>query len=266
MFRNRAIAKEPSAELDRPFRLVTTPARLALTVGLLGAIAGLLWLFAGQLAVKVSATGIIVNPPGNVEVYSLASGTVGVELLDAGEIVLAGQKVGSVVTPEGDEFAVLSPIDGTVVSLSTMEFALIGQGEPLMTIAPNSSPMIGIVFVPVGAMSGMVPGLQVEISPTTTDITQAGFISGVVSKIDPLPVTQERLRLIVGDSGIEEALLAMGPVQELYIALDEDPAAPLGLSWSGAGPTFTDDVTSGTIVNAKIVLRNQTPWDAFTGN
>lgn len=266
MFRNRAIAKEPSAELDRPFRLVTAPAKFALAVGLIGAIAGLLWLFAGQLAVKSSAMGIIVNPPGNVEVHSPASGTVGGDLLEAGEVVSAGQAVGFIQTSAGERVPVTSPIAGTVVSLSTVPFALVGEGQPVLTIAHNTSPMIGIVFVPIQSMNGIVPGLQVEVSPTTTDITKAGYISGVVSKIDPLPVTAERLRLIVGDSGIGEQLLAAGPVQEVFIQLDTDPNAPLGLKWSGTGPEYLDDVTSGTIVNSKIVLRNQTPWEAFTGN
>ncbi|MDH6423398.1 HlyD family efflux transporter periplasmic adaptor subunit [Aurantimicrobium minutum] len=266
MFRNRAIAKEPSGDVDRPFRLVTTPARFGLIVAVVAAVCGLLWLFGGQLAVKAPAMGVMVNPPGNVEVYSTVEGTISKDILPTGTSVSEGDVVATVQTPEGVDVPITSPINGTVMSLSTSSYALIGAGAPVMTIAHNTEPMVGLLFVPVAAMGDVVPGLKVEVSPTTTDLTQAGYIVGKIVKVDALPATAERLQLILGDTGLAQELMATGPVQEIYVELETDPNGAYGLKWSGGGPKDADDVSSGTVVDAKIVLRNQTPWQAFTGN
>ncbi|MEK7663261.1 MAG: HlyD family efflux transporter periplasmic adaptor subunit, partial [Actinomycetota bacterium] len=194
------------------------------------------------------------------------SGTVEKSAGLSGASVRHGDVLATVKTPEGDIVEITSPIDGTIVSLSTAEFALISAGSPVVTLAHNTKPMIGLIFVPSSAMDDVVPGLKVEVSPETTDLTQAGYIVGKVRKVAPLPVTVERLQLILGDTGQAQELLAAGPVQEVFVEFEQDPQGPLGLKWSSAGPAASDEITSGTIVEAKIVLRNQTPWEAFTGN
>lgn len=260
------MSKEPTGDVDRPFKLVTTPARFGLLIALVAAVCGLLWLFGGQLAVKAPAMGVMVNPPGNVEIFSTVSGTIENNLIPSGTPVLKGDVLATVKTPEGDFVDISSPIDGKVVSLSTTEFALISAGSPVVTLAHNTEPMIGLIFVPSTAMDDVVPGLKVEVSPDTTDLTQAGYIVGKVTKVDPLPVTVERLQLIMGDTGQAQQLLAAGPVQEVFVELEQDPQGALGLNWSGDGPAAAEEISSGTIVEAKIILRNQTPWEAFTGN
>jgi multidrug efflux pump subunit AcrA (membrane-fusion protein) len=235
-------------------------------VAIVAAVCGLLWLFGGQLAVKAPAMGVMVNPPGNVEVYSSVSGTIGNNLAPTGSQVHQGDVVVTVTTLDGQSFDITSPIDGTVVSLSTSQYALISAGSPVVTLSHNTEPMIALLFVPSAAMDDVVPGLKVEVSPDTTDLTQAGYIVGKVTKVDPLPVTVERLQLILGDTGQAQELLAMGPVQEIFVQLEKDSQGALGLKWSGEGPEAEDDISSGTVVDAKIVLRNQTPWQAFTGN
>lgn len=259
------MAKEPNSDVDRPFRLVTAPARFGLIIGIVAAIAGLLWLFGGSLAVKTVGSGVIVNPPGNVPVYSTATGTVGPSLYAAGDTVESGDFVAMVRTFDGLDVPILAPIGGTVVSLSTVEYALIDIGAPVLTIAPKTEPMVGLIFVPSVSMADVEPGQRVEVTPETTDPTTDGYLIGVVSSIDPLPVTAERLQLILGDGGLAEELLAQGPIQEVFVEFEPDASAPLSLKWSGPGPQDAEDVQSGTIVGAKIVLRNQTPWQAFTG-
>jgi multidrug efflux pump subunit AcrA (membrane-fusion protein) len=260
------MSKEPTGDVDRPFKLVTTPARFGLLIALVAAVCGLLWLFGGQLAVKAPAMGVMVNPPGNVEVFSTVSGTIEKSSGLSGTSVRQGDVLATVKTLEGDIVEITSPIDGTIVSLSTAEFALISAGSPVVTLAHNTKPMIGLIFVPATAMDDVVPGLKVEVSPETTDLTQAGFIVGKVIRVAPLPVTVERLQLILGDTGLAQQLLAAGPVQEVFVELEQDPQGALGFTWSGDGPAASEDISSGTIVEAKIVLRNQTPWEAFTGN
>lgn len=265
MFRERAVVKEPQADLDRPFRLVTTPAAFGLVIALVAAIAGCLWLFAGQIAVKASGVGIIVNPPGNVEVYADASGTIGSTITQSGEKVAAGDIIAVITTPDNTDIPVYSPIDGTVVSEFSAEYALISAGAPLVAIAPNTGPMVSMLFMPSAAVADVVAGQRVEVTPDTVDSSRDGYLIGKLKSIDPLPMTVERLSLLLGDDGMVNELLAAGPVQEVLVEFDQDAQAPLGLKWSGSGPADPADVQSGTVVSGKIVLKNQTPWQAFTG-
>lgn len=265
MFRERAVVKEPQADLDRPFRLVTTPAAFGLVIALVAAIAGCLWLFAGQISVKASGIGIVVNPPGNVQVYADASGTVGSEIIQTGEKVAAGDVIATITTPDNTEVPVYAPIDGTVVSEFSAEYALISEGAPLVSIAPNTGPMVAMLFLPAAAVADVAAGQRVEVSPDTVDVTREGYLIGTVKSVDALPITVERLALLLGDDGLLNGLLAEGPVQEVLVEFEQDAQAPLGLKWSGSGPADEADVQSGTIVTGKIVLKNQTPWQAFTG-
>lgn len=265
MFRERAVATEPQTDLDRPFRLVTTPAAFWLVIGIVAAAAGCLWLFGGSIAVKAAGAGIIVNPPGNVLVYAAGTGTVGPSLAQAGESVNAGDVVAMIRTLDDTDVPVLAPIGGTVVSEYTADYALIEAGAPVMAIAPKTEPMVSMLFVPSAAIADVEVGQRVEVSPETTDISRDGYLIGVVSNVDPLPMTIERLTLLLGDDGLVQELLAEGPVQEVLVEFEPDANAPLSLKWSGNGPADPEDISSGTLVTGKIVLRNQTPWQAFTG-
>ncbi|HLP23352.1 MAG TPA: HlyD family efflux transporter periplasmic adaptor subunit [Microbacteriaceae bacterium] len=266
MFRSRAVAKDPVTDLDRPFRLITAPAQFGLALAVIAAVCGLLWLFGGQIAIKTPGSGLIVNPPGNVSVFAPVSGTLDDSLVPAGTEVSAGDILATIATLDGQDISVRSPIDGTVVSLSTALWAQVIAGAPLITIAPNTSPMIGVLFVPVVSMADVQEGLRVEFTPATADPARDGFIIGEVASVDPLPATMERLQLTFGDDGLIQEILAQGPVQEVVVRFAEDPKGVLGLKWSGPGPEDGWDIESGTAASAKIVLRNQTPWQAFTHN
>lgn len=266
MFRSRAVAKEPATDLDRPFRLITAPAKFGLIVGVIAAVAGLLWLFGGQIAVKASATGLVVNPPGNLSIFSPANGFLDDQTVIVGTEVRKGDVLLAIDTFDGKRITIASPIDGTVVSTSTELWAQVTAGAPLLDIAPATGPLEAIMFVPVSAMADVEVGQRAEVSPVTTDPSRDGFLIGQVDSVNPLPATLERLALILGDDGMIEDVTAQGPVQEVTISFDADPSAPLGLRWSGTGPDDPDDTQSGTVATGKIVLRNQTPWQAFTGN
>jgi hypothetical protein len=125
--------------------------------------------------------------------------------------------------------------------------------------------MVAMLFLPAAAVADVAAGQRVEVSPDTVDVTREGYLIGTVKSVDALPITVERLALLLGDDGLLNGLLAEGPVQEVLVEFEQDALAPLGLKWSGSGPADPADVQSGTIVTGKIVLKNQTPWQAFTG-
>ena len=166
---------------------------------------------------------------------------------------------------DGSIETLTAPVTGTVVSLSSGAYAAVEVGETLLTIAPATAPMAGIVFVASQSVGEVVPGLAAEVAPDTLDVGRTGVLLGVVSEVGPLPVSRDRLVSVLGDDELADDVLRSGPVHEVIVEFEPDADAALGLRWSGAGPDADEQIASGTIVGAQLVLREQSPWQALLG-
>jgi len=238
---------------------------LSLVVIVIVMAAGGLWLFGGHVAVKTQAQGVLVNPPGNAPVVSPVNGVVAAPLMPVGAPVRPGEVVAQVRTADGSIEDLTAPVTGTVVSLSSGSYASVKAGETLLTIAPATGPMAGVLFVSAQAVGAIVPGLPVEVAPESVDVGRTGVLLGVVAEVGPLPVSRDRVSLVLGDEDLAEEMLRAGPLHEVIVEFQPDPDAPLGLTWSGSGPQDAGQVPSGTLAVAQLVLREQSPWQALLG-
>lgn len=265
MFRSRATATRRRQDLDQPLRLVSTSAFVGLALVIVVIVGGSLWLFGGKVAVKASAVGVVVNPPGNAPVASPVDGVVAGPLLAVGAPVTPGQAVAEIRRDDGTVVVVVAPIAGTVVGHDSGAFAPVKAGDLVATIAPNTEPMAAIVFVSARSVADVVPGQRVEVAPDTVDVGRTGVLEGEVAEVAPLPATRGRLDLVFGDDRLVEGLLADGPVHEVVVELFEDPSKPQRLAWSGPGPVDGPPLVSGALVAAQLVVREQAPWQALLG-
>ena len=265
VFRDRARARRRSQDLDRPLRLVSVPALISVAAVVVVMVAGGLWLFGGHVAVKAEAPGVLVNPPGNAPVVSPVSGVVAAPLTPVGTRVRPGEIVTQVRRSDGSLEPLTAPVTGMVISQSSSDYASVKAGDTVLSIAPATRPMVAVVFVSTQAVGDVVPGIAAEVAPDTLDVSSTGVLLGVVSEVGPLPVTRDRLALVLGDEELADEVLTDGPVHEVVIELDQDASDPLGLKWSGSGPDRDDQLSSGTIVVAQLVLREQSPWQALLG-
>ena len=226
---------------------------------------GALYLFGGQIAVTASAAGVIVNPPGNTLVSSLVDGNVVRAVPPVGARVSEGQLLTDVRQASGDVYKIYAPLSGHIVSHSASLNTTVRVGDALLTIAPDTEPMVALLFSSARSISSIAPGLPVEVGVTTLDSSQTGVLLGAVTSVSPLPVTDEKLALILDDDLLVEALTQNGPVHEVIVNFQLDPDAPLGLAWSGSGPEPGINVVSGAIVVGQFILREQSPWQALLG-
>lgn len=252
-------------DLSRPLRLVSLPARLSLAAAIVIILGGSLYLFGGQIAVTASASGVIVNPPGNTLVSSLVDGNVVRSLPPVGVRVSAGELLTDVRQANGKLHAIFAPITGHVVSHSISLNNTVQIGESILTIAPDTGPMTALLFSSARSISSIAPGLPVEVGVNTLDSSQTGVLLGAVTSVSPLPVTDEKLAIILDDDLLLESLTANGPVHEVIVNFALDPDKPLGLAWSGPGPEPGVSVVSGAIVVGQFILREQSPWQALLG-
>lgn len=266
VFRSRATTRRSDEDLDKPLRLVSVPAAVGLMLALLIIFGGALWLFGGQVAVRVPAAGVIVNPPENVSVVTAVGGVIETGPSTEGQRVTKGEPIAQVRTPDGAVVAVPSPIDGVVVSEGSAQNAPVVPGEILATIAHEAVPMVGIVFAPTNTIPGIVVGDRVSVQPLSADPSAEGVLNGTVASITRLPVSTERVESLVTDPALTAEIMAEGTVHEITLNLETLPGQPDQLVWSG-GPGPSQAPTSGEIVNAEIIIAEQSPWQALvSGN
>lgn len=264
MFRARATTKRSDEDLDRPLRLVSVPAFVGLLLALLIIAGGALWLFGGQVAVRVPAIGVIVNPPENVEVLTPISGVVQPGLAQEGTMVEQGQPVAQIRTPDGQLIAITAPTRGMVVSEGTAENAPVGAGQMIVVLAHDEVPMIGIMFAPTNTIPGISAGDPVRLTPSNADQNKDGVLTGTVQSVTLLPVSATRVEALVTDPSLTEEILSQGTVHEILISLDTVPGDPNRLAWT-AGPGPDRPPASGEIATAEIVIAEQSPWQALVG-
>lgn len=251
-------------DLERPLTLVSVPATVALVIALLVIAGGALWLFGGHVAVQVPATGVIVNPPENVEVVTAIDGTLEGATSQLGDRVVKGSAVGRVRTPAGKLVPVVAPITGTVVSEDSGAYAAVKQGQSIVTLAHDAVPMIALVFAPTNTIPGISTGDPVILKPVSADPPSEGTLSGRVEEVTRLPVDPPRVQALVADPALAEELAASGTIHQITIVLDTQPGSPANLLWTG-GPGPALPPTSGEIVQAEIVIAEETPWQALIG-
>lgn len=265
MFRQRARASSASRAPGLPLRLVTVPAVLVLATAAIVVVAGAVWLFAGDVAVKVDVRGALLNPPGNTEVYSDTAGTIVVGPVAAGTVVSAGQVLAEVRGVAGTTQTVTAPISGTVVSLQTAADAHVSVNQSIATLAPNSAPMIAVLFVPSKDVDQVQTGLQVEVAPVSVNPAETGVLNGVVTAVDPLPSTRARLQALIGNTALVDDLMAQVSVNAITVELQTVSDTDTALRWTGSGLSKGTVLVSGTPAAGQIIVSQQRPWRALLG-
>jgi len=241
-------------------RLPVTDARawmwlIGLGLVLLG---GLLWLALGQAPQTVSGNGMIVPTRGFVEVGTAATGTVAEILVDPGQSVEKGDVVARLVDEAGGPIVVVSPTRGEVATVLVRQGATTDLGAPLLTIDPTDDGNVATAYLPAAQGSAVKPGMRAAVAVASVPQSEFGAIQGTVSEVATLPATAERIKLVVGgNEQLPGFFLADGPVVEVTVALDTDPATPSGYRWTfGYGPD--QPLTTGTLARVTVTLRDNT--------
>ena len=129
---------------------------------------------------------------------ALAAGTVTSLPIVTGIQVAQGQTV-AVLNARGGTTEVDAPVPGTIDQIYVTPGSFVGPGTPVAEMLPLGSPMSALMFVGAGEGKALRVGMSADISPSTAPSSQYGSISGVVTYISPLPLTQQRLVTLLGD-------------------------------------------------------------------
>jgi hypothetical protein len=125
----------------------------------------------------------------------------------------------------------------------------------MFLVAPRGRP-VAIALVRSGEISQLAVGQHVAVTVNGVAPDRYGKAVGRVASIGAIPVTDQRLQQLTGDTSLVALARAMGPTREIRIRLI--PArTPSGLAWTGgSGPASPPP--PGVRAISSITVRRQT--------
>lgn len=237
-FRERALGDAPSPleHIDHLFH--HTSRRIWL--GILGVTillaAGVLWTAVASQTITATAPAVIVPREGLFTVPAPIAGVVDAVRVGEGAVVGSGQELAAVGQGRSAHAAaVLSPIEGTVVSVDVRVGDPATPGDQMFLIAPRSAPVV-ISLYPAAQVSQLAVGQKAQVTVNGVATARYGMAVGRVVAISPIPVNDQRLAQLTGDTSLFNLPAQLGPLREIDIALAAARTAS-GVRWTGGnGP------------------------------
>lgn len=258
-------ALDPAAAITAQLPVTDRRAWTLLAAVALIILAGLLWAMLGRAPEAVTGAGMIVPAEGFVDVGTAVSGSVSEVLVSPGDPVEAGQAVATLTAADGSVQRITAMVEGTVATVVVRQGGTTEPGTPLLTIDPADGGDVAVGFLPAEQAAQIHIGMPALVAVASLPRSQYGYITGTVRSIAFLPVTADRIRLLVGgNEQLPGYFMAAGPVVEVTVALDVDAATPSGYAWTtGTGPDSR--ITTGELASVSVVVSDRSPLERIAG-
>jgi len=218
--------------------------------------AGILWTAIAKQTITADAPTVIVPATGIYRAGELEAGTITAVLVAEGDVVRKGQPLARFL-PAGAAVvqSVRSPVSGSVTAVETRKGDVSRSGAPMFLVAPRTQPM-AIAFVPSAEVSQLAVGQKVAVAVNGVAPDRYGKAIGRVAAIGPIPVTDQRLQQLTGDTSLLGLTRQLGPTREVRIALTR-ASTPSGVAWTGGdGPA--NRLPLGVRAVSSITVRRET--------
>lgn len=144
---------------------------------------------------------------------------------------------------------IIASVSGRVLEMDIKKGDIVRAGGVVCTIAEEknqSDTLEAVVYVPVEQGKKIIPGMEVNISPSTVKKEEDGFMLGNVVYVSEYPASAQRMMLTLGNSELVRQLMGNGAPIEVRVKLVTDSKTPSGYKWSTSeGPQLViDDGTS----------------------
>lgn len=268
LFRKVALDKLASPdELDHTVTVIAARDRVALwAVGLVCVVA-VLWGLFGLVVTKVSGVGILVEAGGIANVVHTAEGRLLDIAVKPGQAVRRGQVVAKIERER--EADVLSPFDGVVLEVKAMRGDYVRIGAPIFSVKPGrgSDTVHAVLYLPAEQGKKVLQGMVAQISPSTEEKDEYGFLTGNVVFVSEYPVSIESMIRHIGNRELVQKFLqsAGGAATEVKVELIKDKASGRGYLWS-AKKGAPLEVSGGILCSGLITVKTQRPLDALFFN
>ena len=152
----------------------------------------------------------------------------------------AQDKVKSAETKIATSTIVHAPVSGRVLEYAVDLGSALQAGSLVTSIRPQGQskdgPVEVIAYVPFGLGKEIRTGMPVQVSLSYARPSRYGYIEGTVDQVGEF-VAGASTEIQLGSSALAQSMAkSLGPVLEVVVKIEMDPATATGLSWtSGRG-------------------------------
>jgi HlyD family secretion protein len=157
-----------------------------------------------------------------------------------------------------------SPYEGEVVEVLTDRGVVVGLGSPLFKVKNEGSAntklagLKGVLYIPSKDGKKIKKGMEALVAPSTVQPQEYGFIKSKVTYVSDFPITEKGMLTSVKNDQLAKGLLASGPLFEVHVDFEKDPASYSGFKWTSAkGPDVT--IKEGTSCMGKVTIEEERP-------
>ncbi len=156
---------------------------------------------------------------------------------------------------------IISPFNGRVLEVGVKQGDIIAAGQSVCTIVKRveqTESLEAVMYVPVEKGKLILPGMDVNISPTTVKKEEHGFMLGKVVSVSEYPASAEGMRLTLGNLELVKRLVGTSAPLEVRVNLINDSSTISGYKWSTLqGPPLKID--SGTLCVGEVKVSAKRP-------
>jgi HlyD family secretion protein len=154
-----------------------------------------------------------------------------------------------------------TPYAGRVLEVKVARGDLVGRGSPLFSLqideAGGESLQV-VAYLPPGTGKSVRPGMELQVSPSTSKREEYGFLIGQVEYVSEFPSTREGMKRVLANDSLVAALSGQGAPFAVYGKLLPDPASVSGYQWSSTKGN-SQPVAAGTMCGVTVILRDRSP-------
>jgi hypothetical protein len=261
LFREEAMDKLTSPdELDRLIRVTGPRSWLALLALCAIVVAAAIWGFFGSIPIEVNSNnGLLIKPDSIREVRAPASGVVSERGVSPGDVVEEGQVIARMQSDDGEETDIVTFVEGTVTEVLVRRGFLVDRGDEVAVLERGDEPLQAVLYVPGDDARSLEEGMEVQISPSTVQVQEFGYLLGRVSSVSSFPATERHMvQRLLENEELVQSLRGSGNQHEVTVELIPDPTTVSGFDWSHPqGPPFP--IANGTPCSATFVLGKRRP-------
>ncbi|THF77144.1 NHLP bacteriocin system secretion protein [Cohnella fermenti] len=158
--------------------------------------------------------------------------------------------------------SIVSAYTGRVLAVNVKKGSSIEAGTSVISLESGetgANNLKTVLYVPVQTGKKIIPGMTVDVTPSSVNKEEYGFMIGRVASVSEFPLTTQSMFLTLGNEALVRELAGEGEAMlEVSVELIPDSSTVSGYKWSTSdGPPQQMD--SGTLVSASITVKRQKP-------
>lgn len=156
---------------------------------------------------------------------------------------------------------IIAGVSGRVLEMQVSKGDIYQAGSVVCTIAGENEQndiLEAVLYVPAEQGKKIIPGMEVNISPTTVQKEESGFMLGNVVSVSEYPASAQGMMLTLGNGDLVRQLSGNSSPIEVRVKLVMDSSTVSGYRWSTPqGPPIIID--GGTFCAGEVKIEQKRP-------